>query len=89
MVSAGAEKFLGKLVVGKYGTGGFNFVGRCLGYADHPTVTVKLPDGSQVHWAAHLCDVVPIDDNAVEALIHIGPTKPKAGLNSRLPSVSR
>jgi hypothetical protein len=78
-MSGDSEKFLGKLVVGRTAQGELHFVGRCVCYADHPTVGVNRPDGSQVHWAAHLCTIVDMDEKAVEMFwnqIHELPAPP-------------
>ncbi len=50
---------LGTLMVAFYGTDpeSINFIGECVGIADHPTVIFAREPGCECtsHWAAHLC----------------------------------
>lgn len=50
---------IGTIMVAFCGTVGeesINFVGECIGIADHPTMIFKAENGGcQGHWAAHLC----------------------------------
>lgn len=72
-----SDRYLGKILVAKFGTGGFNFAGRCIAYCDAPTVTVEPADGKQAHWRADLTEVVV--DNEEVALLIVRPS----GLESR------
>ncbi len=68
MKTKGSEKFLGKIVVGRTALGEVQFVGQCVSFTDAPTVTVNLPDGSQAHWHAELCEVIELNP-ALEWLV--------------------
>lgn len=71
-VANDADRFLGKLVVARTGPGELHAVGKCVAYAEFPTVTLQLPNGDQMHWAAHLCRVVDMSQEEVDAL-NLGP----------------
>lgn len=64
-----SRKYMHKLVVGRDGAGGINFVGKVISYTNRPTVTVQLIDGTRVTWPADQCQVSELTVEAVAKLI--------------------
>ena len=63
------EKYLSKFVAIRTAPGELVGVGQVIAYTHRPTVSVRMPDGTQKHWIADLCEVLPLKDDVVEALV--------------------
>ena len=63
-VSPQADRFLDKPVAMRTGPGDPNGEGLCIAYADHPTLSVRMPDGSHQNWGAHLSRPLEGDEAA-------------------------
>lgn len=63
------EEMLGRLVVARTAPGNTVCVGECVAYCDAPSVTIQLPDGTQTHWRADLCQVVDLEPEDVKTLM--------------------
>ncbi len=68
-VSDTEHRYLGELLVARTGPGDLRAIGRCIAQCNAPTVTIRTPDGQQIHWRADLCQIVPVADDALEALL--------------------
>ena len=63
------DQYLGKYVAIRTAQGDLVDVGQCISYTDRPTIGVNTLDGKQVDWIADLCEVLPLKDDVVEALV--------------------
>jgi hypothetical protein len=64
-----SNRYLNKLVIAKTAQGQIQFVGRCVSYTAQPTISVRLPDGTQANWIAAMCTVVDIDEKALDLML--------------------
>jgi hypothetical protein len=61
-----ASEVLGKTATAKTAQGEFYAQGKVIAYCEAPTVTIELPDGSQVHWRLDLCEIKTNQDKKGE-----------------------
>lgn len=63
------KSYLGNLLVARTSDGkGLAGVGVCVTYCDAPTVTIRQPDGSFVHWRADMCQVIPLEREVMDRI---------------------
>ena len=62
------EESLGRIVEMRTAQGAYHGVGMVVGYAGHPTIIVRTPDGRRVSWAAHLCRHTALSKQAGDEL---------------------
>ena len=72
-----SDKFLGRIVVARYGggTGELKAVGRCIGYQERPTVIIEDANGKITNWCADLCEPLELADDVVKALVPLLPIR--------------